>query len=60
MGSSSPRVYPHYVLETEVVPQRSIYNLDRHGHEVPALVTNIGFVAACPYLVIVRQVYIKD
>lgn len=48
------------MVEPEIVPQRRIDDLDRHSHELPALLTDVRFVATCPDLIVVRQVYIED
>ena len=58
--SSPPRVNPHDMFEPEIVPQRRIDYFDRHGDELPALVADVGFGAACSDLIVIRQVYIKN
>lgn len=59
MGSSSPGVYPHDVLKAKVFSQRGIDDLDRHGHELPALVAYVCLVAACSDVVVVRKIDIE-
>ena len=59
MGSSSSRVDPHDVLEPKVVSQGDIDDLDCHSHELPALVANIGLIAAGSDIVIVSQINIE-
>lgn len=48
------------MFESEVLSQRGVHNLDRHCDKCPALVADVGFVAACTYLVVVREIYIED
>ena len=59
VGSSSSGVDPHDVLEPKIIPQGDIDNLDRHSHELPALVANIGLVATSSNIVIISQVDIE-
>lgn len=57
--TSATGVNPHDVLEAKVVSQRRVDDLDRHGHECPALVADVGLVAAGTNVVVVRQVDIE-
>jgi hypothetical protein len=47
------------VLEAEIAAQRSIQNLDGHGHETPALAADGGLVTARADVVVVGQIDIK-
>jgi hypothetical protein len=47
------------MLESKVVPQSHINHFDSHCDELPALITNIGFVAASTNIIVIRQIYIK-
>lgn len=57
--ATTARVHPYNVLETEVVAQRGVEHLDRHGHELPAFQTNVGLIAARADAVVVRQIDIE-
>lgn len=59
VSTATARVDPEYVLEAKVVPQRRVEDLDGHGHELPALVANVGLVAARADVVVVCQVDIE-
>ena len=53
VSTSPARVDPHDVLETKVVPQCDVDDLDSHGHELPAIVAYICLVAARSDIVVV-------
>lgn len=60
MCSSSPRIDPHDMLESKIFSQRCINDLDGHCDEGPAFVADVCFSAAGTYLVVIRQIYVKD
>ena len=60
MSASSPGVHPQDVLEPKVLPERRVDHLDRHGHEGPALVAYIRFVAARADLIVVCEIDVED
>jgi hypothetical protein len=57
--TSSPRVNPHNVLESKILLQCHIYNLDCHRHKLPTLVADGSLVATCPDVIIVRQIDVE-
>lgn len=59
VDTSSPRIYPHDVLESKVVAERSSNNLDSHGHKLPALVADVCLVTAGTDIVVVGQINIE-
>lgn len=60
MSTSSARVYPEDVLETEVFTETSVNHFDSHGHESPAFVAYVCFVATSADFIIIRQIEIED
>ena len=60
MSTSSARVYPEDMLETEVFAKTSVNHFDGHGHEGPAFVAYVCFVATCADLIIIRQIEIEN
>lgn len=59
MGTSSTGVDPHNVLETKIISQRNIHNLDSHRNKLPTLIAYIRFVTTRPNLVIISQIDIE-
>jgi hypothetical protein len=59
VNTSTTRVDPHDMFKAKVLAQCIINDLDGHGHELPALVANIGLVAAGTDVVVVCQIDIK-
>ena len=60
VSSSSSWINPHNVAKSEVLPQCNVHHFNSHGHERPAFMTDICFVATCSYLVVVCEIYIKN
>ena len=59
--STTSRVKPSNVLKAKIFAQSLLHDLDSHGHEFPALVTNAGSgTAAFANLVIIGQIDIED
>lgn len=48
------------MFKPKIGPQGRVDDLDRHGHELPAFVAYIRFVATCPDLIVIRQIYIEN
>lgn len=59
VGATSTRVDPHDVLESEVLAQCLVYDLNSHGHELPTLDTNVCLVAACPNVIVICKIDIE-
>ena len=59
VNTTAARVNPEDVVVTKVVPQCCIENLDSHRGKFPALVADVGFVAACSDVVVVGQIDIE-
>lgn len=59
VNTSTARVDPHDMLKAKVLAQCVIDDLDGHGHELPALIADVGFVTAGTDVVVVCQVDIK-
>ena len=59
VSTSPSRVHPHDMLKPEIFTQRHINDFDRHGDELPALDANVGVVAACSDVIVVRQIDIE-
>jgi hypothetical protein len=59
VGTTTTGVHPHDVLETEVITQSHIDDLDGHCDELPALVADVGLVAARTDIVVIRKIYIE-
>lgn len=59
MNTTATRVYPEDMVEAKILSQCGIDNLNAHGYELPALVTDVRLVAARADVVVVRQVNIE-
>ena len=47
------------MLEAKIFSKAGIDDFDGHCDEVPAFVADIGFVAACSDLIVIRQIEIE-
>mmetsp|Transcript_25024 Transcript_25024/g.62547 ORF Transcript_25024/g.62547 Transcript_25024/m.62547 type:complete len:435 (+) Transcript_25024:215-1519(+) len=59
VDTAAPRVNPQQVLESKVVPQALIHNLDGNCHEGPALIADVGGGATRAHVVVVRHVDVE-
>ena len=59
VGTTSARVDPHDVLETEIVAQSLVDHLNSHGDELPTLDANVGLVATCPDIIVVCEIDVE-
>lgn len=59
VGTTPTRVDPHDVLEAEILAQCLVHHLDGHCDELPTLDANVCLVAACPDIVVVREIDIE-
>lgn len=47
------------MLEAKVLAQSDIGHFDGHGHELPALETNVGLVTTCTDIIIICKINIE-
>lgn len=47
------------MLESKVVSQSNINNLDSHGNKLPTFIADISFVTTCSNIVVVSQIDIE-
>src|SRR5277367_2449331 len=54
MGTTSTRIHPKNVFESEIFSQCDVEDTNSHGNESPTLIADVGLRATCADAVVIR------